>query len=137
MIGAGRHRRALHPATPCHVELVAYERVEGGFDVFVHEPAGVLPADWEGHRVDASHVFLIRIDDTAELEAAVLAVNRRLGPDYERVLGHREQTPGERRTVQRLMHRLHKAGATGYALQQGHEGRWELVVRRRDLALLA
>ena len=132
------HRGKPHrPSAPCHVELVAYERQEGGYDLFAFEPEGVLPTDWEAHRIDREHVFLLRLDTLAELEQAAAAVNRKLGPDYEKVVGFRESEPGERRHAQRLMHRLHREGVTGYALKEGAGGRWELWLRRRDLAKIA
>ena len=129
--------RTLHPRTPGPIEVVAYEHREGGLEVFAFEPAGVLPGEWEAHRVDPNHVYLMRVDDADQLENVVLALARKLGADYEKVVGYREKEPGQKTQVSRLLHRIHKRGATGYALQTGTDGCWELVLRRRDLPLLA
>ena len=129
--------RAVHPRSPSPVELVAYERPEGGFDVFAYEPAGVLPSDFEAHRVDAAHVFLLRVDGEAEVEQVGPALARRLGADYERVVGFRDAEPGRKGRAMALLQRLHKAGATGYLLRRAPDGCFELVVRRKDLPLLA
>jgi hypothetical protein len=129
-------RRAVHPRAPSPVEVVAYERPEGGFDVFAFEPAGVLPPDFEVHRVDASHVFLLSLDREDELEAVGPALARKLGADYERVVGFRESEPGRKGRAMALLQRLHKAGATGYLLRVGADGRHELLLRRRDLPLI-
>jgi hypothetical protein len=129
-------RRAIHPRSESPVELVAYERPEGGFDVFAFEPPGVLPPDFEAHRVDAAHVFLLRVDTAEETERVGPALARKLGADYERVVGFREAEPGRKGRVMALLQRLHKHGATGYLLRPGADGCFELLLRRRDLPLL-
>jgi hypothetical protein len=129
--GPARH------APPGAIEVVAYARRDGGFDVFAFEPAGVLPPAWEAQRVDADHVFLIHVDTEPAIELAARAVARKLGPAYEKVVGFRETEPGAKAGVNRRLQRLHKQGATGYAMRLGDDGRFELVLRRHDLPLIA
>ncbi len=129
-------RRAVHPRAASPIELVAYECPEGGFDVFAFEPPGVLPSDFEAHRVDASHVFLLRVDTEEETERVGPALARKLGADYERVVGFREPEPGKKGRAMALLQRLHKHGATGYLLRQGSDGCYELLLRRKDVPLL-
>jgi hypothetical protein len=133
---SNRPRRAVHPRTASPVELVAYERPEGGFDVFAFEPPGVLPSDFEQHRVDASHVFLLQVDGEEEVEKVGPALLRRLGADYERVVGFRESEPGRKGRAMALLQRLHRHGATGYLLHRAPDGCFELLLRRKDLPLL-
>jgi hypothetical protein len=129
--------RAVVPRSPSPVELVAYERPEGGFDVFAYEPVGVLPSDFETHRVDATHVFLLHVDREEEVEQVCPALARKLGAGYERVVGFRDPEPGRKGRAMALLQRLHKHGATGYLLRRAPDGCFELVVRRKDLPLLA
>jgi hypothetical protein len=129
-------RRAIHPRAPSPVEVVAYDGPEGGFDVFAFEPAGVLPPEFEAHRVDAEHVFLLRVDRAEEVELVGPALARKLGAAYDRVVGFRETEPGRKGRAMALLQRLHKAGATGYLLRPGADGCFELLLRRKDLPLL-
>lgn len=129
-------RLAHPPPKSGWVELVAYERKSGGWDLFIFEPVGVCPPEWEEHRVDPQHLALGEISGPEQLEEAARLLNAQLGPDYEPVLAHRESVPGKRVEVARGLNYLHKAGCTGYWAQTGADGHSELWARRKDLPLL-
>jgi hypothetical protein len=128
--------RRVHPSAPSWVELVAYERRDGVWDLFAFESPGICPASWEADRVDARHIRLGELSSGERIDEAVPLVHAQLGPDYEPVLAFREDAPGQRGGVNRRLHHLHQAGTTGYALRRGSDGHFELWTRRKDLPLL-
>lgn len=131
---SGRH---VKPEYPARVALVAYERRDGGWDVFAFEPAGVCPPDWERLRVDREHLHLATIENASALDEAAAMIDARLGPDYDLVPAYREPAPGTRTQVQRRLHWLHKAGATGYAIRNDADGHAVLWTRRKDVPAIA
>ena len=130
----GRH--AYPPPKSSWVELVAYERRDGLWDLFIFEPPGVCPPEWEANRVDPQHLELGEISGPDRFGEAVELLKQQLGPGYEPVLAHRESVPGKRVEVARGLNYLHKGGATGYWAQEGADGHSELWARRKDLPLL-
>jgi hypothetical protein len=129
--------RRVHPTVPCWIELVAYERRDGVWDLFAFEPAGVCPSSWEADRVDAQHIRLGELASSHQLNQAVELVHAQLGPGYEPVMAYREEQLDQRVGANRRLQYLHKAGATGYSLRRGRDGHFELWARRKDLAILA
>lgn len=118
------------------VQLIAYERRDGPWDLFVFEPPGVCPPEWEGERTDGQHLRLGELSGPERMAQAIARLNTQLGPDYEPTLLLRESTPGQRTKVNRGLHLLHHGGATGYSAQLSSDGHWELHGRRKDRALL-
>lgn len=128
------HRR---PAHETRIEFIAYERRAGGWDVFVFEPPGVCPPEWERVRVDPQHLHVATIDSADQLREVVLTLESRLDAGYEKVAAYREPRPNERRGIQRRLQWLHKAGATGYAVRVDDAGHAVLWTRRKDLPSIA
>ncbi len=129
--------RHLRPQGATWVQFVAYERKSGAWDVFVFEPPGVLPAEWEAARQDGQHVLVGTINSAAELDAFARQTQARLGSGYEPVVAYREPEPDVRSSeLTRRLHLLHKAGATGYAMRRGADGHFEFWARRKDLSLI-
>lgn len=130
-------QRHCRPTRPTRVEFIAYERRAGGWDVFVFEPVGVCPPEWERVRVDPQHLHVATMDSPLGFEEVVGALEARLGPEYEQVAAYREPRAGERGGVQRRLQWLHRAGATGYAIRPDGDGHAVLWVRRKDLPAIA
>jgi hypothetical protein len=128
----GRHRS---PQVEAGVEVVAYELKAGGWHAFVFEPPGVCPDEWEAARADPQHLFLGVVKSLEELESLAGQVRRNLGAGYDLVLAFQEAHPGVRGGVNVRLHRLHKAGCTGYRVVKREDGRFEMWVRRKDLAI--
>lgn len=128
--------RQAFPERGAHVEVIAYERRDGGWDAFLFEPPGVLPPDWEAARLDPQHVNLGPVSSPAELQALADRIRVRLGPDYEPVFAFREAEAGERVRINRALSWLKKAGATGYHAQCLPDGRFEMWLRRKDWGVL-
>jgi hypothetical protein len=118
------------------VQLIAYERTDGSWDLFLFEPVGVCPPGWEEQRADPQHLRFGVLSSPERIEDAVSLVHAQLGPDYEPVRAFRELHPGARGGVNARLHRLHHGGATGYAARLGPDGHWELWARRKDLPLI-
>jgi hypothetical protein len=127
----GRHVEGV-----AYVALVAYERLAGGWDLFVFEPPGVCPPEWEAERVDPQHLRLGELSAPEQMAKAVASVNAQLGAGFAPAVLLREPTPGPRTKVSRGLHQLHHAGATGYSAKLGADGRWELWGREKDRPLL-
>lgn len=137
MKGFSHTGRAIYPSRRRWIDLVAYERKEGGWDAFAFEPVGILPSDWESARADKNHVFLGVIKSPQELDEVADKLERVLGSDYELVFAFRESVPDDDRRCRRALHYLHKANCTGYDLKCGPDRIHELWVRRRDLPVIA
>lgn len=137
MEGFSHTGRAAYPTTRRWIELVAYERTDGGWDAFAFQPPGILPPEWESSRVDANHVFLGTLRTSSELDLVGEQIDRAVGPDYEPVFAFRETVPDDDRRCRRALHLLHKKGCTGYDLKCGTDRIHELWVRRRDLPIIA
>lgn len=129
--------RTVHPTTSAWLELVAYERVEGGWDAFLFEPKGLVPDAWEEFRTDPEHVFVGRLEKSEELDGVAEKLRKSLPADLEPVRAFREETPGENRRCKRALHLLHKHGCTGYAMKRATDGHFEFWARKRDLKLIA
>jgi hypothetical protein len=129
----GRH---VSPAQPTWVQLIAYERRDGSWDLFVFEPVGICPPEWEEHRIDAQHVRVGELSTLGRLDEAARLIHAQLGAEYEPIAAFREPRPGVRGGVNLRLQRLHHAGATGYSARLGADGHWELWARRKDLHLL-
>jgi len=129
----GRHAA---PHRPSWVQLLAYERKSGGWDLFVFEPPGVCPPEWEGARVDSQHLQVGELSSLDRFDEAVDHLHEQLGPTYEPVLAWREPEPGKRVGLNRRLQHLHHAGATGYQARRGADGHWELWARRKDLEVV-
>ena len=123
----GRH---IHPSDPTDVELVAYETIDGAWDVFVFEPRGSCP-ELEGSRIDDDHIFIETIDLADELDDAARRIVRRLGDAYTIVPYFREV--GSRRTIDKIASHLHRSNATGFHVQSIGEDKWQLAIRRKDV----
>lgn len=121
-----------HPSDPTVVEIVAYERIDQSWDVFIFEPEGSVP-ELESQRVDEEHILVKNLKTVSELAVAVEEIERKLGAEYEKVLFYKEA--GTRRVVGLVYDHLRKLGATGMSLRAQGEGNWELFVRRKDVPL--
>lgn len=130
----GRH--VSSPSGACWIQLIAYERRDGGWDLFALEPPGVCPPEWEASRIDSQHIRIGELSSLERFPEAARQINQQLGEGYEPVLAFRESEAGPRGGVNLRLHRLHHAGATGYAAWLGSDGHWELWARRKDLGLL-
>ncbi len=121
----------FHPAASVDVEIVAYHRRAGGYNVYVQEPVGSPPPEFEAARVDDDRVFVTTIDigDTsANLDDVANGIQNRLGPDYECAVYYRET--GSRRVIGKIDSYLSSRGARHMSVHSdGHEN-WELVKER-------
>jgi hypothetical protein len=112
----------IHPTFQTVVEIVAYQRIDCGWDVFVFEPPGACP-ELESGRVDDQHIFIQWIETEREIDQVADEIENRLGAAYQRVTYYREI--GTQRTIQSIEDHLLQNGATGL-----------LFIRRKDFPLL-
>ena len=119
-----------HPSDPTIVEIVAYERRNQSWDVFIFEPIGSIP-EMESQRTDEWHIFVKNIKTPDELDNVAKEIERQLGVGYSSVPFYREA--GTRRVIDRIFDHLRKQGAHGMAVRAQGPGEWELLIRLRDV----
>ncbi len=124
--------RHTHPSGSYCIEFVAYERRDGGWDVFAYEEEGACP-ELEEARVDAEHIFLAHIQSSAEVDGVAATVMERLGDGYRQVVFYREA--GSRKTIGKIYTHLQRAGAKHMWVRSINDTDWELVLRRKDFPL--
>jgi hypothetical protein len=124
--------RHTHPSGSYCVEFVAYERRDGGWDVFAYEEEGSCP-ELEEARVDVEHIFLAHVQSGAEINKVAAAVMENLGSAYRHAVFYRET--GGRKIIGKIHTHLQNAGARHMWVRQAATGDWELVIRRKDFAL--
>jgi hypothetical protein len=121
-----------HPLCEHLVEMVAYERHDGSYDVFVFEPVGACP-ELEAGRVDEHHIFIKRISSLSDFEEVVLRINCQLGPHYAHAVFCYES--GSRSVIGQLYTQFQAQGIRDIQVQPTKSGGWELLLRRKDFAL--
>src|SRR5262245_44509374 len=112
-----------HPSDPSVVEIVAYQRMDRYWDVFVCEPLGSCP-ELESKRIDANHLFIQKIKDVNELAHIVSEIEEHLGIGYQRTEFYREI--GSRSTIQAIIDHLKRQGAFGMQVQADADHKWVL-----------
>jgi len=122
----GRH---IHPSGRAVVEVVGYERIDGGWDVFVFESRGSCP-ELEASRIDDKHMFIETIGSADELDDVVRHIVQRLGEPYAIVPYFREV--GSRRIIGKITSHLQKSNATRFHVQSIGEDKWQLSIRKKD-----
>lgn len=124
-----------HPRNPALVEVVAYERKAGGWDVYVFESIGACP-ELEAGRMDDQHIFIETIGTSGELDRVNEDICTRLGRGYEIAVYFREH--GGRRVIGKLVDHLRRGGAQKMHVNAvPNSGDWELRIRRKDFELAA
>jgi hypothetical protein len=121
--------RHIHPANPGVVEIVAYERQDGAWDVYVFEPAGSCP-EIEADRTDQDHIFVARVGSPDDIDPVARAVDERLGDSYRCAVYYRET--GGRKIIGRIQRHLQEHGGQHIVVRAAGAGDWELIIRRRD-----
>jgi hypothetical protein len=121
--------RHTHPSDSYCVEFVAYERRDGGWDVFAFEPEGSCP-ELDADRIDAEHIFVERIANSAEIDVVAKSVMEKLGDGYRSAVFYREV--GSRRLIGKIQSHLQKAGAGSIWVRSSGSNDWEIVIRRKD-----
>jgi hypothetical protein len=138
--------------------MTTYERLDGGWDVFVVEPVGAVP-ELEAVRVDENYIFVGHVPLTvpaleeiqqiaerlrlgegqeftvipSETQQIAYDIEERLWEDYHLVVFYGEM--GERRIIQRILEHLRHRGAHG--MQVGSDGHnyWQLRIRKKDVPI--
>ena len=124
--------RHTHPSGSYCVEFIAYERRDGGWDVFAYEEEGACP-ELEEARVDAEHIFLAHIHSSGEIDDVAAKIMEGLGDAYQRAVFYREA--GSRKTIGKIYTHLQRAGAKHMWVRSVNDSDWELVLRRREFPL--
>ena len=119
----------IHPSDAAKVEVVAYQRKDGGWDVYIFEPNGSVP-ELEHLRTDENHIFIRRIGGPEEFDAVAKSIDQQLGDGYISKAFYREK--GTRRTIDKIYDSLSKGGARGMSVQSCGPNEWELSIRRKD-----
>lgn len=121
-----------HPLDQHAVELVAYERKDGFYDLFAFEPPGGCP-ELEEQRVDDEHILIARGLSRNAIDPAANQVDKLLGSKYDRIIYFREV--GGRRVVGRIHSHLVANGAQHVSVRSTGNNEWEIVIRRKDADL--
>jgi hypothetical protein len=121
--------RHVHPSIQTDVEVVAYETIDGAWDVFVFATLGSCP-ELEASRTDDEHVFVETIDAADQVDQVAGRIMERLGDAYAIVPYSRES--GSRRIIGRITSHLQEANATGVHVQSIGDDYWQLSIRKRD-----
>lgn len=125
--------RHTHLDVPLGIEVVAYERKGGGWDLFLFEPPGSCP-ELESARVDDQHLFIETVSTATELDQAARTLCDRLGSGYKLAVYFREA--GGRRTIGQLVDHLRSRGAHQVHVRSVPDSTdWELVLRQKDFAI--
>jgi hypothetical protein len=124
-----RHAHAQEPAV---VEIVAYERKDGSWDVFVFKPRAAF-RNLKTVVQTPTIYFIERILSPDEIDAVARKVDLQLGPGYKQVPFYREK--GTRRIIDRLTSHLYHTNARNYYVSSCRESEWELHIRRKDFDL--
>jgi len=122
----------VHPQDNHLVEIVAYERLDGAWDVYVFEPTGTCP-ELEADRVDNNHIFVGKMESRFDINRIADTVDRQLGDEYQCEVYYREA--GSRRIIGKITAHLMKQGAQHVWVRSTGTGDWELVIRRKDFKL--
>ena len=113
------------------VELVAYRRKGGSYDMYLFEPPGSVP-ELESHRVDAEHIFVASLPDEASVQEAENQLCKRLAAAYEVVPFLEER--GSRIGLGLVYDALRRADVQSlYVVRVGATENWVLRGRRKDL----
>ncbi|WP_201495707.1 hypothetical protein [Rubrivivax sp. A210] len=121
----------FHPDVGLGLELVAYERKDGSFDLFAFEPAGSVP-EIESARIDSSHIFVANAPNRTEAQAASDCLCERLGEGYQLIQLLEEH--GSRALLGRVFDTLRKNGVQHLTVGQiDSTANWGLYGRRKDL----
>lgn len=118
-----------HPSVPCWVEVVAYQRKDKRWDVFLFEPKGSIP-ELEEKRVDEDHIFFKTIESIENLNSIIEEIHLVIGPGYEPRTYFREDN--SRKWVGRIYDHLRDQGRTGTSVHEFEPGKWEILVRKKD-----
>jgi hypothetical protein len=121
-----------HPSGSTVVEIVAYQRNDRSWDVFIYEPKGSIP-EMESLRTDEGHIFYKNIPSSQELDKVADEIEQRLGEGYCLVPYYRER--GTRRTLDRIFDHLRRHGAHGMWLHGDGPDEWVIRIRRKDIVL--
>ena len=119
----------IHPSDTPKVEIVAYQRKDQGWDVYINEPNGSVP-ELEHFRTDENHIFIKRINAPEEIEAVAMSIYQQLGDGYLVEAYYREKET--RRTIDKIYDFLRKGGAQGMSVHSCGPNEWELSIRRKD-----
>ena len=122
----------VHAIDPTVVEIVAYQRKDRDWDVFVCEPEGSCP-ELESNRIDVQHIFIQKIKDVGELVRIAGEIEECLGTAYQRTDFYREI--GTRRIIQAAISHLQRRGAFGMQVRAAGENEWILSIRKKDIPL--
>jgi hypothetical protein len=124
--------RHTHPRGSHAVELVAYERKDGFYDLFAFEPPGACP-ELEEQRVDNEHILVARSLTQDEIDTAASEVDKLLGSKYDPIIYFQEV--GGRRMVGKIHSHLVANGARRVWVRSTGNNDWEIVIRRKDAEL--
>jgi hypothetical protein len=117
-------------------EMVAYERLDGSWDVFVYAPVASVP-ELEATRVDEVHSLAGYVPADAlspeEIQRIADDIEERFGENYRLVLFYEEMA--ERRIIQRILEHLKRRGAHGMHVGSDGHNKWQLHIRKKDLPI--
>lgn len=125
----GNHQ---HPMDPTVVEFVAYERIDGQWDVFALAPPGDC-LELAAPRYDDHHIFIEQIQSLEIFNSVVAAVELRLGSGYQRSPYYCEKAT--RKVIQKILEHLKQRGANGMWVRATSDDEWTLYIRNKDFQL--
>ena len=125
-IYTGNH---IHPLESYSIEFVAYEKIDGSWDVFLDEPPESVP-ELDKNRNAEGELFLGEIESENKLDKFAEDIIKSIADDYAIIPYFKEE--GLRRNSQKLIDQLSKTGCHGMFLS--HDGRfWECHIRKKDI----
>lgn len=120
----------VHPTYSATVEIVAHERKDAGWDVFIFEPRNSVP-ELDIHRIDDNHIFFKRITSSNEIERVATEIDEKLGEQYQRVPFFREKC--SRKICGKIYSHLKKMGCHHMEIHSLSANTWEICIRQKDI----
>ncbi|TGL31641.1 hypothetical protein EHQ52_17085 [Leptospira koniambonensis] len=121
----------FHPTIYDMIEVVVYERIDRGFDVYLSEEVNSVP-ELEESRIDQYHIFVGTIDSEDEFEDLYKRkIKNIIGNRYEQITFYKESK--SRKICGKIYDELKKAGCSHMSIGSDETGDYSIYIRRKDI----
>lgn len=125
----------IHPLAPSILDIIAYERKDGTWDVYIFEPAETIP-ELESKRVDEKYIFIKSINRPEELNVVVSEIESK----YKKQIDDNTVCPfyseeNTRRTIDKIFSFLKANDCDHMFVRSTKKDTWILSIRKKDFPL--